>query len=65
MPVLTNPHVSAVHASNFSREIDRARDEAALATAAQKHSPYLLKDDAARLRTEYAARLVQLRGLKP
>lgn len=65
MAVQTNPHMSAVHASNFSREIIRVRNEAELAAAAKRHSPYLLKDDAARLRDEYAAKLLSLRGLKP
>lgn len=65
MAVLTNPHMSAVHAANFSRAIGRARNEAELAAAAQKHSPFLLADDAKRMREEYAARLGQMRGLKP
>lgn len=64
MAIQTNPHMSAVHACNFSREIGRARTEADLAAAAQKHSPFLLNDDAKQLRDEYAARLLALRGLK-
>lgn len=65
MAVQTNPHVSAVHAANFGRDIAKARSQAELEAAAKKHSPYLLPDDARRMRDEYAARLVQLRGLKP
>ena len=64
MRVTTNPHMSIVHASNFSRDIARARNEAELADAAKKHSPFLLNDDATRMREEYAARLLQMRGLK-
>jgi len=64
MAVLTNPHMSSVHAANFSKEIVRACSEDALKAAAAKHGPYLLSEDAKRLRDEYAARLVSLRGLK-
>ncbi len=65
MAVLTNPHVSSVHAINFSRDIAKANSQAALEAAAKRHSPFLLNEDARRMREEYAARLVQLRGLKP
>ena len=64
MAIQTNPHVSAVHACNFSREIARANTLQALEAAAIKHSPYLIGDDKARLRDEYAARVVAIKGLK-
>lgn len=64
MAVPTNPHLSSVHAANFSREIARAFSEADLKAAAAKHGPFLLGEDARRLRDEYAARLVSLRGLR-
>ncbi|MDR2838109.1 MAG: hypothetical protein LBV49_06010 [Azonexus sp.] len=65
MAVLTNPHLSAVHSANFSKEIGQAHSEADLKAVAAKHGPYLLSDDAKRLRDEYAARLASLRRLKP
>jgi hypothetical protein len=65
MSVKTNPYVSTVHAANFSREIANARNLDDLKLAAAKHGDYLIGGDKVRLRDEYAARLVALRGLKP
>lgn len=65
MAVITNPHVSSVHAATFSKEIRSASTLTALADAAKRHGDYLLGDDKTRLRDEYTRRLSQLKGHKP
>ncbi len=64
MAVVTNPHISATHAANFSRAIVCARSLDDLKAAAAKHGAYLIGYDKERLRDEYTLRVVAIRGLK-
>ncbi len=64
MAVVTNPHLSKVHAANFRREIQSAASAAELKAAAKKHGDYLLGRDKDILRQEYTERLGAVKGHK-
>jgi len=57
MTVLTNPHLSKVHAANFRREIASAGSAEELKAAAKKHGDFLVGRDKETLRQEYTERL--------
>lgn len=57
---VTNPYLSNVHASVFSKKIVAAQTPDALQAIAAEHGPWLLGDDKARLRDEYQQRLAQV-----
>jgi hypothetical protein len=59
-PVITNPHVSSVHAAVLSKKIAAAHTPRELEAAAAEHSPYLVGNDKENLRQEYRHRLAQV-----